>query len=265
MKKSFSVMFAIVLCACKPAALPDNQQAGAAVSNSVDMTDMENYANSQPTPPTPNYDEHEGDRYMYVSAVSEDDKKKGRAVGNVIQYRYLGEKDGLYALAFVDDSGRELDREECRNPCRVIKTTTAGRVGYVPYDRSSIIGAAFEDAFNGFLKTARSADAASSSPAAGSLQLIPAAFAGEWNDDLASCGTVNDESALTVTPTEVRFMESTGIVKSIDVLGPNSINVHTKANGEDGRSENTFTMTLRNNGSELLIGEETIPHKRCRG
>lgn len=44
--------------------------------------------------PTPHYQEREGDRYLYVTKVSEEDHKKGQVVGSVVQYQFLGEING---------------------------------------------------------------------------------------------------------------------------------------------------------------------------
>jgi len=41
-----------------------------------------------------NYDDKEGSIYEYISAVSEDDAKKGRAVGEVVLFAFRGVKNG---------------------------------------------------------------------------------------------------------------------------------------------------------------------------
>src|SRR5690606_35568477 len=40
--------------------------------------------------PSPNFDERRGDTYYYIAAVSEEDRKRGRAVGSVSSFQYLG-------------------------------------------------------------------------------------------------------------------------------------------------------------------------------
>lgn len=100
--------------------------------------------------PEPRYIEKDGDTYLYVAAVSEEDQKRGRAAGSIIGFRYLGQVDDVYRLEGPDGSSAI---HECSRPCRVIKTRLAsGTVTRTEFTPSSIIGAAFSDAFNGFLK-----------------------------------------------------------------------------------------------------------------
>lgn len=113
-------------------------------------------AESVPIPKVHNYQDRDGNTYEYVSAVSEDDRKKGKAVGNVSSFAYRGVVDGVYRISAVDNDGRTQYYYECSNPCAVIKSYQGGQLtDRVPYDPGSIIGAAFEDAFNGFLKVAK--------------------------------------------------------------------------------------------------------------
>lgn len=50
-----------------------------------------------PTLPDHNYDERQGETYFYISAVSDEDRKRGIAVGDVYSFSYLG--SGLIAAA----------------------------------------------------------------------------------------------------------------------------------------------------------------------
>src|SRR3546814_6793070 len=45
---------------------------------------------ASPSVPDHNYDEKRGWTYYYVAAVSDEDRKKGRAAGSVVAYQYLG-------------------------------------------------------------------------------------------------------------------------------------------------------------------------------
>ena len=104
------------------------------------------------TPPSPNYSEREGDVYMYVAAVSDEDQKKGKKAGDVVLFRYLGKKGDVHRLENVDDAGRRLAVSECASECKVIKEVNAyGGVERLGFDSGSIIGAAFEDAIAGRL------------------------------------------------------------------------------------------------------------------
>jgi hypothetical protein len=103
-------------------------------------------------PKTHNYNDKDGNTYEYVSAVSEEDAKKGKAVGDVSLFAYRGVFDGRYRISSVDNGGRTEWYYECSNPCGVIKEYRGGQVvDRVPYNPGSVIGSAFEDAFNGFL------------------------------------------------------------------------------------------------------------------
>jgi hypothetical protein len=108
-----------------------------------------------PTPPPMprhNYDERDGSNYFYVAAVSEEDRNKGLAAGNVIVFQYLGlDDDSKHVLASIDTDGSIINRSRCASPCRIIQRDYGKPIAYSP---RSIIGAAFEDAFRGKLRVA---------------------------------------------------------------------------------------------------------------
>lgn len=101
--------------------------------------------------PDHNYDFREGDTYGYIAAVSEEDRKRGRAAGDVVLFIYRGKTEDGHRLEQVDASGRSLGYAECAVPCVAIRTTRFGRVDRLAFNPSSVIGAAFEDALNGKL------------------------------------------------------------------------------------------------------------------
>ena len=107
-----------------------------------------------PTGPTKKYASKEGDKYYYVSEVSENDKKDGKATGDVLIYRYLGVIDGKYTIERVEEDGTVAQIATCRKPCAIIKMIDSiGRqLDSLPYNEDSVIGSAFADSFNGFLK-----------------------------------------------------------------------------------------------------------------
>lgn len=99
--------------------------------------------------PSRNYDEKDGDSYLYVAAVSDEDLAKGKAAGDVVGFRYLGKLGRLHRL---QNSGTGAINV-CSEPCKIIKRYyPSGEVERVGFNASSIIGAAFEDAFHGFLE-----------------------------------------------------------------------------------------------------------------
>lgn len=121
-------------------------------SDAITGTDGDFSASSQPiipAKPEKNYTEVEDKTYFYVGAVSEEDKNKGRAVGDVFSFRYFGtNKEGQHILALVTESGQVISKSRCGDPCSIIKSDNGERI---PYDTSSIIGSAFQDALNGHL------------------------------------------------------------------------------------------------------------------
>ena len=107
----------------------------------------------------PHYASREGDKYYYVSAVSEEDKKKGIAVGDVVITRNLGRVDGKQTLAWIKEDGTVESVSTCSHPCKIIKEVDAngGNLRLIPYNEESIIGMAFADSFNGFMKKSKRA------------------------------------------------------------------------------------------------------------
>lgn len=120
---------------------------------------MDNIAAEPPPAPvvvpaaTANWDFREGQEYGYVAAVSEEDRKRGRAAGSVHLFRYLGQEDGKHVLVSLGDDGAPFARSYCASPCVAIKTVFGdGGVRRIAYDTDSVIGAAFEDAIAGRMK-----------------------------------------------------------------------------------------------------------------
>ena len=101
---------------------------------------------------THNYNYVEDRTYGYFSQVSDEDRKKGRAVGDVMLYRYTGSRQGKYYLTSVNEQGQHYAWSECANPCKAIRHYSGGQTQMIPYSPGSVIGSAFEDAINGRLK-----------------------------------------------------------------------------------------------------------------
>jgi hypothetical protein len=109
-----------------------------------------------PALPPANFSEKDGDVYLYTTAVSEEDQKKGRATGDVVGFKFKGDADGVYRLAVLNDADREIGSAECRRPCSVITYRyNDGSKDRVAFSDNSVIGSAFLDAFNGHLKQAK--------------------------------------------------------------------------------------------------------------
>lgn len=246
MRRAVFVVFALLLVsACeKPAASNSNAAA--------EGTDARSDAANEPTP---NYSDQEGDRYFYVTEVSEDDKKKGKAAGDVVQYRFLGEKNGVLALEEVAENGHSIGRLECRRNCQIMKFTSDGQVLRIPFGNSSIANAVMEDAINGFLKPV-------TAPSAPMLaKRIPAIFIGKWNPDPSDCGIGYDAGAVFVAPGKLTFYESGLDVARVEVLGPSRAKVTgTLTDEEGGRSTMAYTLSLRD---EKLLVDGSLPRTRC--
>lgn len=210
-----------------------------------------------PLPPLPNYNSKDGNTYMYVSAVSHEDQEKGRATGDVVMFRYLGQSDGLYRLAILDDSERQIAVAECQNPCAVItERFSSGRVSRVGFSQESIIGSAFADAFNGFLETASGSE---SSTTQGPGR-IPPQFVGEWNVELADCGTDNNDSRLVIEPRSLRFYESVGEIQSLSQQDSRTLVIRLRLSGEGQTWNDTMRLILSPSGQDLRIGDLTRHH-----
>lgn len=104
-----------------------------------------------PARPAHNYDARDGLIYSYFAAISEDDRKAGKAAGDVVSFAYMGKKNGKHVLARVDSDGSILGYSSCAKPCAVITKSDGSQV---TYNESSIIGAAFADALAGRLNVA---------------------------------------------------------------------------------------------------------------
>ena len=143
--KRFATILACALAACS--------DAGSDALN-VGNFEADNAATEVTPPPKPEhrYADRDGDVYFYIMALSEEDKKKGKAAGGVVGFRYIGETNDVYRLQDAIPYGAI---NACSNPCKVIKTTRHdGGIERVEFNPDSIIGAAFTDAFNGYLTPA---------------------------------------------------------------------------------------------------------------
>lgn len=157
-RKSFvatATASALLLSACGNASedenrLPDRNATAIPVSQPI--SPVPEPAQPAPIMPDHNYEERRGWDYLYVAAVSEEDRKKGRAAGNVVTFQYLGlNGDGQHVLASMNTDGSVWRTASCKSQCRVIEYSDGRRIAYSP---ESVIGAAFQDAFRGKLRVA---------------------------------------------------------------------------------------------------------------
>lgn len=217
---------------------------------------------------THNYAEKEGDTYLYVAAVTEEDQKKGRAVGDVVAFKYLGQKAGRHTLLGIGEDGEPLSKADCAVPCRIITRRFAGRASRTPFEPGSVIGAAFEDALAGRLEVARFAatsskprDKAAATAAPTRLDAIPAAFVGEWNQKVEECGTGMNDSRLRIEPRKISFYESEAEVVRIDGRDARTVTVEASLAGEGETWTDKFRLVLSRSGEDLTINGVT--RQRC--
>lgn len=103
-----------------------------------------------PAKPLPNFAEEEGGTYYYVAAVSEEDRSKGKAAGDVVGFRYLGKNEkNHHVIGLASNTNNIVEKASCADPCSIIKYENGERLAFDP---TSLIGAAFEDAMNGYMK-----------------------------------------------------------------------------------------------------------------
>jgi hypothetical protein len=215
-----------------------------------DKTDAE-------TTPSAKYEEHEGDRYLYVTAVSEEQKKQGRAVGDVLQYRYLGEKDGMLTLEQVSESGSIIGLLQCSRDCRIMKFTSAsGNVDRIPFAGDSVSGSAMADAINGLLEPAKAP------PTPVVAKRIPAQFFGTWQARVTECGTGLDANVVNVAATTLSFYESNLDVVSVEILSPSRIKVTGPLTDEGDRTQ-TMSYTLNLSSNKLTVDDDGDKRSRC--
>jgi hypothetical protein len=110
-------------------------------------------APSPPPLPTHKYDFEDKGVYGYVAAVSDEERAKGRATGELSLFAYRGSKQGVHRLTMYNDAMVRFGDYECETPCRVIRSLSGETVvRRIPYNPSSILGAAFADALAGRLR-----------------------------------------------------------------------------------------------------------------
>lgn len=143
-----TVPLLVALTAACSGSGPDQQNSG-----QIETGDVATVEKSKP-----NYFEKEGYNYIYQAGLSEDDKNAGRTTGTLITFRYLGKEGDLFTLADIGSDGQVTGRNQCKNPCKIIKMTSSdGTKDQMAYQPESLIGSAFDDAFNGHLEIAGAA------------------------------------------------------------------------------------------------------------
>ncbi len=221
-------------------------------SNGVPTQESTVAASSAPVPPPPRYDQVEDGTYYYISDVSEEEKKRGKAVGSVIGFRYLGKNEkGEHVLLNVANAGTPLGKSVCADPCRIIKQGNE-RVGF---STDSIIGAAFEDAIAGNLKVYGK----KSSVTSGESQIVnsvPKTFRGAW-DELVSDGCRDREPRFEIDATKFYNFEVEYDVTSVKIYSPTEIAIRTTYKDENGSQESGVWEFRLVEGGKALTGRKS--------
>jgi len=224
------------------------------------------FAIPEPSKPPHRYDLKDGSDYAYIAGVSEEERKAGKAAGDVLMFRYLGKQDGLHTLAMLSDSGKIIGKSACAEPCVIIKNNDGSRTAYTP---ESVIGSAFQDALNGYLEEAAGGGKATANedprPAADQVASIPAAFRGEWNGDLSACGTGLSDTRLRVSEKKLQFYESDAEVKSAKIISSRAIEISALFTGEGETWNSELKLALSRSGNDLTIqmGGDDFTRIKC--
>lgn len=111
-------------------------------------------AGNQAYAPTPEYSQKDGDTYVYVGDLSDEERQQGKSA-TVVSFRNLGLLGDVHTLEIIGDNDASMGTFECSAPCRVGKRTDVyGRVTREAVERDTILAAAFRDAANGLMEVA---------------------------------------------------------------------------------------------------------------
>lgn len=160
----------------------------------------------------------------------------------------------MHTVAVLSDDRKIAGKRTCADPCVIIKNEDGSRVAYAP---DSVIGSVFEDAINGYLEQAPAQNSEGTGELAGakasSAKLIPAAFHGEWDKNIASCGAVSSVFRLRVSRTTLDFYESVADVRSLKILNPRAVAITATSAGEGQVWDSEMELVLSRSGNELTV------------
>lgn len=210
-----------------------------------------------PPAPEPNFVDQEDGTYYYVTAVSEEDRKKGKATGDVVGFRYLGlNDDGHHTVAQVGRDGSIISESSCAIPCKIIKYPDGERLAYSP---RSIIGGVYQDAMNGLLTPKRAKPADRYPQTVGA---IPKPFLGAW-DEYIQDGCRSREARFYLTTDTLYNFEVVWGVSKVVMQSPDAIDIHTTTLDENGNQvSEVWQFALADNGKALTGRKGDSPYFR---
>lgn len=214
--------------------------------------------------PTHNYDDEEAGTYFYVAAVSEEDRKKGKVAGDVVGFQYIGKNDkNQNMIRSISEDGSTISKAYCSDPCRIIRYSDGERVAFNP---ESIIGAAFQDVMNGFLRPMTSKPVAERAAYPRTSSSIPSAFNGAW-DELTQDGCANREARFVFDSNKFYNFEVEWDVTKVVLYSPTEMDLHTATRDENGSQvSEVWEFKLADGGKSVTsrkAGGEFF--RRCRG
>jgi len=109
------------------------------------------------------------------------------------------------------------------------------------------------------------APAVTTQAAPAGASLSPVAFQGEWNADLAACGSGASETRLIITGRDLRFYESRQTIVSSSQSSDNEISLQTMATGEGQMWTDSFRFRLSADGGSLTDVASGLVRRRCPG
>lgn len=95
-----------------------------------------------------------------------------------------------------------------------------------------------------------------------SLAIVPEAFHGEWNGELSACGTGLSETRLRIGGDRLRFYESVGDVRRVEVESGRVIDVTAEYRGEGETWQNESRLSLSADGGTLTVDAGPVRY-RC--
>jgi hypothetical protein len=101
-------------------------------------------------------------------------------------------------------------------------------------------------------------------PPAATLTEVPARFVGQWEQTVADCGAGGAWS-VTVTPTQVKFPDSTITVTGVALDGAHAARVDGKFASADAQWDGAVRLELADSGKELNVvnGSQLEPRVKC--
>lgn len=216
-----------------------------------------------PTKPARNYTEEENGTYFYIAAVSDEDRQKGVAAGEVIGYRYLGLNDKQqHTLQLVAETSNATMKAYCSDPCAIIKFENGDRISFNP---SSIIGAAFQDAINGHLIPFKEQPKPVAKSYPQTVSSVPAAFRGAW-DEITNDNCEAREPRFIIEGAKFYNFEVEWDVTKVVLLSDNEIDIHTSTLDDGTQYDEVWEFKLADKGKALTSRKAGGSYfRRCKG